>query len=75
MTFWIKNYVLREEDSVKIVCDCGNEMEFVPDNEEFEEDENGTYVNKDYKKFDFWAEHDETGITCKQCKKSIWYFA
>jgi hypothetical protein len=63
---------------MKIVCDCGNEMEFVVDNSDIDKEtiqEMGNYVIKDYRKFDFWAEHDEAGITCKQCKKSIWYFA
>lgn len=58
---------------MKLVCDCGNEMEFVP-YEDSEEDERGLLVKKDVKKFEFWAEHDETGITCEKCKKSIWYF-
>lgn len=59
---------------MKIVCDCGNEMKFVP-YEDSEEDERGFLVKKDLKKFGFWAEHDEAGITCEKCKKSIWYFA
>jgi hypothetical protein len=59
---------------MKIVCNCGNEMEFVP-YEDSEEDERGVLVKKDIKKFDFWAEHDEAGITCEKCNKSIWYFA
>ncbi|PLS19448.1 hypothetical protein CVD28_03260 [Bacillus sp. M6-12] len=59
---------------MKLVCDCGNEMEFIPDKDRTE-DERGQYVKKDTNKFGFWAEHDETGITCEQCKKAIWYFA
>lgn len=64
---------------MKIVCDCGNEMEFIPDNEddinsEGSIEEKGYYCKKDYAKFDFWATHDETGIVCKKCGKGIWYF-
>ncbi|MCM3387264.1 hypothetical protein M3649_03845 [Ureibacillus chungkukjangi] len=57
---------------MKLVCDCGNEMEFILDGDK---DERGEYAQKDLNKFDFWAEHDEAGITCEKCKKSIWYFA
>lgn len=59
---------------MKIVCDCGNEMAFEIDGEA-EECEYGIYVKKDFDKFDFWAEHDEAGITCQKCDKAIWYFA
>lgn len=63
---------------MKLTCDCGNEMVFVVDNKDIDDcsiEEYGDYVKTDYNKFDFWAEHDETGLTCRKCKQSIWYFA
>jgi hypothetical protein len=59
---------------MKLVCDCGNEMEFIIDEEVEHDDEKGEFVRKDYSKFDFWAEHDEAGFECRKCKKAIWYF-
>lgn len=62
---------------MKIICDCGNEMGFVLDNDDMDEESTemyGEYVKKDDSKFSFWAEHDETGMTCQKCNKSIWYF-
>lgn len=62
---------------MRILCNCGNEMEFILDNEDMDEESTemyGEYVKKDHSKFDFWAEHDEAGVTCKKCDKSIWYF-
>lgn len=63
---------------MKIICDCGNEMEFKIDNEDIYEssiEENGDYCKLEHSKFDFWSEHDEAGMTCKKCGKSIWYFS
>jgi len=60
---------------VKLVCDCGNEMEFVVDDPHEEIDEDiGYFVKKDIKKFDFWSEHDEAGLGCRKCGFGIWYF-
>jgi hypothetical protein len=65
---------------MKLVCDCGNEMEFItidPDTgKEYEEDyDYGVYATKDSNKFETWAAHDQAGFTCRKCKKSIWYWA
>jgi len=67
---------------MKIVCDCGNEMDFIIENEDVQEEqdedeceeEKGQYCIKESGKFDLWSEHDEAGITCNKCKKTIWYF-
>lgn len=68
---------------MKLICDCGNEMKFdsidpeTNENYDLQTDYgNGDeqFVSKDYSKFDFWAEHDNAGITCQLCKKDIWFF-
>ena len=68
---------------MKLVCDCGNEMEFNPidpdTNEKYDvEAEYGNgdeqYVETEYSKFAIWAEHDSIGIKCQVCKKDIWFF-
>lgn len=62
---------------MKVVCDCGNEMQFIINNDDICEDileDNGDFVTFDRHKFDIWAEHDECGIECKICGKKIWMF-
>ena len=62
---------------MKIICDCGNEVNLVEpnDKEERGESEEGIYVIKDdYSKFDFWEQHDQIGILCRVCGKAIWMF-
>ena len=63
---------------MKLVCECGNEMEFVVDEKKDANSpenlmENEYFADTDLKKFDIWAEHDEAGIKCKECGKSIWF--
>ena len=62
---------------MKIVCDCGNEMDFnTIDEETGEQTENiedeGQYAR--IEGFDLWQEHDVVGISCRDCGKSIWTF-
>lgn len=64
---------------IKLICDCGNEIEFDTIDEEtgqqtsITEDE-GQYATLDYSKFNLWQMHDVVGIVCKKCDKSIWCF-
>lgn len=58
---------------MKIICDCGNEMDFIEDKEVMEDD-SGKYVTTDFDRFRFWSEHDVVGIVCAKCEKSIWLF-
>lgn len=64
---------------MKIICDCGNEMEFNTIDEdtgeqtEVDEDE-GQYATTNYNKFRFWQTHDVVGMTCRKCNKAIWVF-
>lgn len=67
---------------MKLICECGNEVEFkeeLLEDEETEEDEEesdyGTYTTIGWDKFDHWAEHDESGFECCKCGKKIWYFS
>lgn len=57
---------------MKIICDCGNEMEFIMTGNI--DDEDGEYVKFDYNKFELHGEHDQVWITCEKCKKAIWMF-
>ena len=62
---------------MKLRCDCGNEEEFNPINEDTGEvnttdEEEGQYVTMN--KFNFWEQHDQVGIVCTECDKSIWLF-
>lgn len=68
---------------MKLICDCGNEMEFneidPETNEKYDlESEYGDgeeqYADKDYNKFDIWAGHEVLMISCQQCGKAIWTF-
>ena len=59
---------------MKLVCDCGNEMEFINETDQVLVEDYGCYVKKDYSKFDFWSMHDVAGIACNKCDKAIWYF-
>lgn len=62
---------------MKIICDCGNEEEFNTIDEEtggqtkITEDE-GQYAT--IKTFNFWEMHDQVGVVCDKCGKSIWLF-
>jgi hypothetical protein len=47
---------------MKLICECGNEMEFIEKplgEDEIDEDDGdlGIYTDTDLKKFDTWAEH------------------
>jgi len=64
---------------MKIICDCGNEMEFNTIDEETGKqaeiyEEEGQYATVEHDKFGFWSAHDELGVICKKCKKAIWIF-
>jgi hypothetical protein len=70
--------IVRKKKRMKLVCSCGNEMEFNPIDEDTGEenkpDENGQYAEADGN-FDTWASHDEAGFVCNSCGLAIWYFA
>ncbi|HHV41849.1 MAG TPA: hypothetical protein GXX72_03250 [Clostridiaceae bacterium] len=57
---------------IKIICDCGNEMDFIVDG--IDEEDKGEYVKINHSKFRFWEIHDEIGVVCEKCLKSIWFF-
>lgn len=64
---------------MKLVCECGNEMEFNTVNketgEEHHSDDRGQFSTTDFEKFSHWAEHDIAGFTCSCCGKSVWFHA
>ena len=59
---------------MKIVCDCGQEMEFEIDETTDDPDEE---INASYDSNEMYivGAHDEVWITCQKCKKSIHFFA
>jgi len=62
---------------MKIICDCGNEVNLVEPNDGEErilDEEMGVYVTEDNSTFDFWQQHDIVGMVCNKCKKAIWMF-
>ena len=64
---------------IKLICDCGNEIEFDTIDEETGletrvTDGEGQYATFDYEKFNLWQMHDVVGIVCQKCEKSIWCF-
>ena len=64
---------------MRLICDCGNEMDFNTIDEETGEQTNiteneGQYATTDYSKFRFWESHDVIGIICAKCDKAIWIF-
>ena len=63
---------------MKIICECGNEMEFntidEDTGEQTEYEEEGQYATTDYNKFRFWTTHDVVGMVCNKCDKAIWIF-
>lgn len=63
---------------MKIICDCGNEVNLIePKDGEYRiyNEEEGLYVIKDNtSNFDFWERHDQIGIVCNKCEKTIWMF-
>ena len=63
---------------MKIICDCGNEVNLVEPNDSEErtyDPDEGFYVRQDeHGKFDFWERHDQIGIVCNECLKGIWMF-
>ena len=61
----------RGGEGMKIVCDCGAELRFIPDGDIDEDD--GQYVTEEGS-LNIEAEHDQCWITCKKCKKAIWMF-
>ena len=65
---------------VKVICDCGNEVEFNTIDEEtgeeskiWDEDE-GQYATMTGGNFRLWSAHDVVGIVCEECGKAIWMF-
>lgn len=61
--------------TMKLVCNCGNELLFKPDKDSKEvEDDYGLY-RKTEGKIETWSGHDEAGFECKKCGLTIWYFA
>lgn len=60
---------------MKIICECGNEsvLSKTEDSIVFD-DERGNYVTLKPDTFRFWEAHDEVGIVCEKCDKSIWLF-
>lgn len=62
---------------MKIICDCGNEVNLVEpnDNEDRDITDEGLYVvPEDHSKFDFWEQHDVVGMVCRECGRAIWMF-
>jgi hypothetical protein len=65
---------------MKLVCDCGNEMELKTTDEQGKEhtpdEENGQYARTDDKKFDIYADHELVTIGCKSenCGKALYFF-
>lgn len=62
---------------MKILCDCGCQEEFDTTDEETGEEtriveDEGQYARID--NFKFWEMHDQVGIVCEKCGKSIWLF-
>ena len=59
---------------MKLVCDCGNEMEFKIQEEVLDYD--GYFAKYDRDKIELRGEHDIIWIVCKnkECKKAIWLF-
>ena len=58
---------------MKIICDCGAEIELIKDADEFES-ENGFYVNESNDDIRLWEAHDIVGIVCEKCKDAVWTF-
>ena len=64
---------------MKIVCDCGNELEFLekdettgkPNDVTYDE---GLFVTRKDQAMSFWGNHDQIGIVCNECGKAIWLF-
>lgn len=61
---------------MKIVCDCGNESNFIEividDWDEIEKPRKDYMpTTTDYRKFDIDAQYEYCYITCKKCKKKI----
>ena len=64
---------------MKLVCDCGNEVEFNTVYEDTGEqtsttEDEGQYATIDSSKFNLWEQHDVVGIVCEKCDKAIWIF-
>ena len=64
---------------MKLVCDCGNEMEFNTIDDDTGEqtsttEDEGQYATVEHPKFNLWEQHDVVGIVCKKCDKAIWIF-
>lgn len=62
---------------MKIVCDCGQEMEFKKYedwNDEEDDAETSVNVQQDYSKMEVHGEHDEIWITCGNCNNMVHFF-
>lgn len=62
---------------MKIICDCGNEEEFNTIDKDTGEQTSITEDEGQYatiNTFRFWEMHDQVGIVCSNCGKSIWMF-
>ena len=64
---------------IKLICNCGNEMEFntidkkTGEQNSVAEDE-GQYATTDDSRFMLWESHDVIGIVCGKCGKAVWTF-
>lgn len=64
---------------LKIICDCGNETTFNTINTDTGEEnkidpEEGQYATLNPPTFSFWESHDQVGLVCEKCDKSLWLF-
>ena len=61
---------------MKLICDCGEESEFVihplEEGEEIDE-ENGSYARLTGK-IDIIAEHEHAWVICNKCNNKMWIF-
>ena len=62
---------------MKIICDCGNEAIFNTIDADTKEETSVTEDEGQYatiENFRLWETHDQVGIVCEKCGKSIWIF-
>jgi len=59
---------------MKIICECGNEVNLIEQNNNEDRDMGLYVVPNDYGKIDFWEQHDVVGMVCRKCEKAIWMF-
>ena len=65
---------------MRLICDCGNDMEFNTVDEEtgeqtpIEDECEGQYATVEHSQFELWGRHDVVGIICHKCDKAIWLY-